>query len=410
MLTPRGATVALAGLAMWLAARVVGSPGLEVVGLGLLALVAGALLRSRLGRPALTVRRRLSAAHVEPGTRVGVELEVTNVGATRLPLLLLEDVVPAGLGRGARLGLVDVRPRRPTRVGYTLLPQARGRYPIGPVRSDLVDPFGLTRRRVAVPVVDHLVVTPEVEHLPGATPEPTVTMSFGRARARHLLRGSHEYSGMRPYQIGDDLRRIHWRSVARTGELMIRQEEATRRASAVLFLDDRRSALGQARTPGFERAVSVVASLGVLLAREGFRLRYATPELAATMVGANDLLELLAGATDSRARSITPRLTSLRQRGAADAALVFVAAPPPPSELAAILRAGSGFGARLAVLVHPVEPAALPPDRMAQVEGRAAQARLAFTRAGWDCIVLTPSTRLSQRWHAPHPVLLASNA
>ena len=83
---------------------------------------------------------------------------------------------------------------------------------------------------------------------------------------------------MRQYQEGDDLRRIHWPSVAHTGELMIRQDESSRRSSGLVFLDSRESALGQIHGPAFERAVSVAASLGVLLARGGFSLRLSTAE------------------------------------------------------------------------------------------------------------------------------------
>jgi hypothetical protein len=43
------------------------------------------------------------------------------------------------------------------------------------------------------------------------------------------------------------------------------------------------------------------------------------------------------------------------------------------------------------------------------LEARATEARLALTRAGWDCLVLTPSTKLRERWHVPRERLLASS-
>ena len=68
---------------------------------------------------------------------------------------------------------------------------------------------------------------------------------------------------MRGYQEGDDLRRIHWPSVARTGELMIRQDESTRRSTAVLFVDTRDAAVGQTHTPSFEKVMpkNVIATV-----------------------------------------------------------------------------------------------------------------------------------------------------
>ena len=62
---------------------------------------------------------------------------------------------------------------------------------------------------------------------------------------------------MRGYQEGDDLRRIHWPSVARTGDLMIRQDEASRRASGLIYLDSRGSMLGS----GFDTAAAMVEPL-----------------------------------------------------------------------------------------------------------------------------------------------------
>ena len=53
---------------------------------------------------------------------------------------------------------------------------------------------------------------------------------------------------MRQYQQGDDLRRIHWPSVARSGDLMIRQDESSRRSNALLFVDTRMGSIGQAHS------------------------------------------------------------------------------------------------------------------------------------------------------------------
>jgi hypothetical protein len=81
--------------------------------------------------------------------------------------------------------------------------------------------------------------------------------------------------------------------------------------------------------------------------------------------------------------------------------LVFVSSPPVPAELGSLIRAGAGFGQKLAVLIYSTDPARLPSDRQAQLEGRASQARLSLARAGWDVIVLPPSMRLQERWHTP---------
>ena len=195
---------------------------------------------------------------------------------------------------------------------------------------------------------------------------------------------------MRQYQEGDDLRRIHWPSVARTGELMIRQDESSRRASGLVFLDTRADALGQSHTPAFERAVSVAASIGVLLSRRGFVLRLGTT-----------------GAAGGRAvRGSVPRRAHrhLARRGP----IGRPRARPPARRLVPGHLAGLRRGPARADRARRVDPrrrgvrsqARGPglPDRprtpaagaQAQLEGRASQARLSLARAGWDVIVLPP--------------------
>jgi uncharacterized protein (DUF58 family) len=400
MLTPRGISVAVAGVAMWLAARFLGSAGLESVGIGLIMLPFVAWLFLRWGTRRITAARHLSEPRVTPGTRVTVRLDVTYGEAGTSSFLLLEDRLPPALGRPARLVVTGIGPRGAHHVTYTVVPQARGRYAIGPLAIDRTDAFGLTRRRVVLDGRDELLVTPEIEDLRTPADAASAT-SIGSARSRQLLRSGEEYYTMRGYQEGDDLRRIHWPSVARTGELMIRQDEASRRASGLIYLDSRESMLGPERGPAFERAVSCAASVGTLFARNGFSLRLGADELAIAPVGEDAFLDLLAGLHHGRSRTLARVTTSLRGAGSADTSLVFIGAPLPPQELPSLIRAGGSFGPRLAVLIHPQDPLAVPQERRTGLETRATQAHLTLLRAGWDCIVLSPSMRLRDRWHIP---------
>ena len=138
---------------------------------------------------------------------------------------------------------------------------------------------------------------------------------------------------MRGYQEGDDLRRIHWPSVARTGELMIRQDEASRRASGMVFVDNRTSALGRAYTPAFERAISVAASLGVLLANAGFALRLASADRASATHAGDRFLDAMASLEDAQIPNLSTAMTAMRSGSSPETTLVFVGAPPAPQEL-----------------------------------------------------------------------------
>jgi uncharacterized protein (DUF58 family) len=401
----RGAAVLFAGFAMWLTARIVGSPGLEVIGIGLVSLPIIAALFIRWGRQRIAVRRRLSDVRVTPGTRVTVQIEVENRAPTPTSFLMLEDRLPPALGRRARLVVAGIHGRGTQKVSYTVLPQVRGRYQLGPLVVDVSDPFALIRQRLEFNEREELLVTPEIEDL-STGPDSASGPTAGASRTRNLFRSGEEYYTMRQYQEGDDLRRIHWPSVARTGSLMIRQDESSRRASGVVFLDTREGGLGRSRGPGFERAVSVAATLGSMLARGGFSLRLATADAQPAAFSEDRFLEVLAGVSHAAVRSLGPSLANLRANASGDTTFIYVGAPTLPGETTSVIRSGGAYGAKLAVFVYPVDPDTLPPERQAQLEGRATQARLALIRAGWDCIVLPPSAQLKDRWHTPRERLL----
>ncbi len=405
----RGLVVFAAGLGMWLVARLLGSPALAVVGLGFAFLPFAAALFARWGRQRIAVTRRLSDIRVNPGSRVLVELSVENRSHAATSFLMVEDRLPAALGRPARLVLTGVPARGVQRVHYTLVPQSRGRYRIGPVSVDISDPFALTRLRLEFDDRDDLIVTPELEDLERA-PDSPFGSNVGLSRARNLFRTGEEFYTMRQYQQGDDLRRIHWPSVARSGELMIRQDESSRRSNALLFVDTRMGSIGQERSVPFEKAISVAASIGVLMARSGFTLKLATADIVPVPLTEEGLLDTLTGVSHSKARTMGPALSHLRTGSGADTTLIAVMAPPVPTELTSLIRTGTAFGPKLAVMVYPVDPDTLPPERQAQLEGRASQARLSLSRSGWDVLVLPPSARLKDVWHTTRARPLAASA
>ena len=404
----RGVVVLVAGLSMWFAARLLGSPGLAVIGIGIAALPLFAATFARWGRQRLVATRRLSDIRVAPGTRVTVEVEVGNRSPASTSFLMVEDRLPAALGRSARLVLTGMPSRGVQRARYTVLPQSRGRYIVGPLTIDVSDPFALSRLRLEFDDRDELLVTPEIEDLTRAPSSP-FGMNVGNSRAKNLFRTGEEFYTMREYQTGDDLRRIHWASVARTGELMIRQDESSRRSTALVFLDNREAILGPEHGPAFERAVSCAASIGVLLANGGFSLRLATADSPPAGIGEDGFLDALTALTHSSARSVAATLTRLRSGSGSDTTLIVVTAPPVPTELPSLVRTGTAFGPKLAVLVYPVDPDSLPPERRSQLEARASQARHTLARAGWDVLVLPPSTRLKDVWHEPRVRRLASS-
>jgi uncharacterized protein (DUF58 family) len=400
MIAGRGLILFAAGVCLWIAARLIGSPELEIIGFGICVTPFLAAGYVRLNKQHLVLRRHLSDSRVAPGARVTVSIEVENRSPGPASFLLIEDRLPAALGRPARIVVSGIRAHATEKASYVVIPSVRGRYKLGPLSVDLSDPFALTRKRLEWDAPDELLVTPEIEDLSGPSGVRSGP-SFGASRTRQLFRTGEEYYTMREYHEGDDLRRIHWPSVARTGDLMIRQDESSRRASGLIFLDSRSSTLGRTHSPPFERAVSVAATLGMMLVEHGFALKLATADHGPIALTQERFLDELASVSHANSRSIAASLKHLRAGASSETSLILVAGPPSPEELPSLIRSGGGFGPKIAILVYPVDPQTLPPERQAQMEGRASQARHILVRSGWDCLVLPPSMKLKERWHLP---------
>lgn len=394
----RGLVVFGGAIALWIAARFVGSPDLHIVAVGIAVLPFASALMVRWSKARLQVTRRLSHTKVRPGQRVTVELEVENTAPTATSFILVEDRLPPTLGRPARLVLSGIPGRNSQRVSYSMVCRTRGRFSIGPLRMDLSDPFALTKVRLEFAERDDLVVFPEIEEL-DTTPSSQYGSGAGESASRQLFRTAEEFYTMREYVLGDDLRRIHWPSVARRGKLMIRQDESARRSLATVVLDTRVGAFGPAYTEPFERAVSVAASLGLHLSRGGFALRLAAGYPRPVHVSEDAFLESLAAVSHSPTRPLGTMLVPLRTSAVPETTLVVVTAPPQPAEVASLVRIGTVFGPKIAAFIHPIDPATLPEGQRNTLVEKATTARISLIRAGWQVFVLPPKGRLQDVWH-----------
>ncbi len=399
MLTPRGWAVLAGGVVLYVASRIIGSPNLHIAAVGIAALPLFAGLVLRFTRAPLAIRRTPAADHAYPGSRIRVDVRVLNLARRTSPLILLEDQVPSTFGRSARAVLPGIPGEQEQTVAYLITCRRRGRYQLGPARLQFTDPFGLTKILTTIPDTDELIVYPEVEDL-SAQPVAAFGAGSGESPYNRIFRGGQEFYGMREYMTGDDLRRIHWPSTARTGHLMIRQEEVARRSVVTILLDSRLAALGKEGSPAFERAVSAAASVGSLLAGRGFTVRLATSEAPPTTFTEEGFMEQLASIKAGRSQSLGPALLQLKGKAVADSTLVVVTAPPNGAEATALIRAAAGYGPKMAVLVYPTDPRSLPAREAGELEGRASAAHSSLARVGWDVFLIAPEQKLAEVWRS----------
>ncbi|MEU7747278.1 DUF58 domain-containing protein [Nonomuraea sp. NPDC049158] len=339
-LTSRGRSFLASGVAAMLMAFLLGENDLFRIGVLVTALPLLAAMVVARTRYRLSCARRLDPARAEVGGEATVTLRLENV--TRLPtgLLLIEDTVPYALGVRPRFVLDRVESRGIREIDYRVRSDLRGRYTIGPLSVRITDPFGLVELTRGFTISDTLVVTPQVVALPHVRLSGEWT-GGGDSRTRSVAAAGDDDVAPREYRQGDDLRRVHWRSTARHGELMVRREEQQWQSRGALLLDTRRYAhRGEGPRSSFEVAVSAAASIGVHLAHEGLGLRLVTDQGAEHLTDTGlswSLLDTLAVVRHSPARSLELGVSALRQ-GGGDGLIVAVLGSLDPEEARELAR------------------------------------------------------------------------
>ena len=275
-LTIRGRCFLAAGVAAVICGIQVGEH--DFVRIGLLAaavpLLAWALIRRT--QREVWVRRTLSTTQVEAGEPAEVHLDVGSVGERRTGLLLLEEELPPELGEPQRFALEPMASGQQQSVRYLIRTPHRGRYPVGPVQVRVAEPTGMVDLRQTISSTGSLLVTPRTEPLPRINLTGRLA-GAGDDRTRDLVGNGSPDVTIREYRLGDDLRRIHWPSSARTDELMVRREEQQWQTRCTLLVDNRRVAhRGYGTASSMERAVSVAASISRALVDLDFEVRLVT--------------------------------------------------------------------------------------------------------------------------------------
>lgn len=321
VLTVRGRVFLLGGVLVALAGTVLGLADLTKVGvlLVLLPLAAALLARRDLD---VEITRTVSPRRVAVDEHADVTLEVRNLEGRRTPVVRAEEQLAYALGDRPRMILPRIEAGGTRGLTYRVRSHVRGRHPLGPLTIRVADPFGLAERARTYRGDARLTVLPRVEPL---TPAPDSRAGSGgeSTRSHRVSLVGEDDPSVREYRVGDDLRRIHWPSTARTGDMMVRQDEEPGHRRALVAVDDRRVAHGGSGTGGsLEWAVTAAASLVTRLFADGYEVHLATVSgssgSSAPMETLDHALDVLAGLEahgESRTGALDEAVSDFRSGG-----------------------------------------------------------------------------------------------
>lgn len=234
---------------------------------------------------ALSATRKMTQLKAEVGQASQVTLTLKNSSWLPIPWVLAEDMLPGnaliheppalGVG-GDRLSLTSIAGNGDESLEYVLKCNRRGYYQIGPAVIETGDFFGLYRKFLVVAEPQFLTVYPEVKMIEGF--EIASNRPIGEVRMAHrLFEDPTRIAGVRAYQAGDPLNRVHWKATARSGKLHSKIYESSSVVGATLLLDFHQASYRPGSEPyRSELAVTATASIANAVYQLGQQIGLAT--------------------------------------------------------------------------------------------------------------------------------------
>jgi len=402
-LTGRGRIFVAIGVISLATGLATGVVDLARVGVLLLVLPLASWLLVRRRRARLSIDHEVLPSRVAVGDRAEARLTLSNphpVGAGRLRVT---DELPGG--ETVRFLVDGVRARQQHTVSYPLPDLRRGRHIIGPASVVAGDPFGLVAAESRSDDVAELIVRPRLAALQ-PLPLPTTWRDGANALSHSIGAGGSDDSSVREFRQGDDLRKIHWRSTARAGTVMVRQEEQPWHGESLVLLDTRASGYrpdARGESAAFEWAVAAAASISGHLAGGGRRVTAVTAAGHAEHEPAA-IADLMAEATASSGPGLGPLVAALGGLGQASPVFAVLSADAGDA-VADLVAHPQPAGAAVALLLRPAgwsEQGQQDQDEQAMAASMAAwqSCAAALRAAGWRVVAADATSRLGDLWPA----------
>ncbi|MBA3565856.1 MAG: DUF58 domain-containing protein [Actinobacteria bacterium] len=278
----------LLGACVTAAALAFGSRPLGVAGVGLLFAAGAVRVWAGFVRGPVSIIHVAVPAPATEGDRVRLRIEARR--ASRMPVGSL--VVRGSLDR---IGAYECRLKGHGRSAVSDLDLGRlprGRFAVKDARLVIGDHLGLESISLtADPAGAAVVVHPRLVEL------QTLFSDAGRlggAGRRLLLRrpAGFDFHSVREYTQGESLRRVHWPTTARRGQLMVKKLEDTPRDTVVVLLDcDPAGASGQSPESSFDAAVRAAGSVLKVYATRGRKATLVTSGSGGVVVQVSSLAE-----------------------------------------------------------------------------------------------------------------------
>ncbi|TFD19391.1 DUF58 domain-containing protein [Cryobacterium sp. TMT2-23] len=236
------------------------------------------------GRATYAVDVALNPHRVVAGERALGQMTVANSGEKSLLPVRMELSVGTGVAEFVIPGLAPAVRHEEL---FAVPTHHRAVIVAGPAVSVRGDQLGLLRRTVRWTDPVELFVHPVTTRLQSSA--AGLVRDLEGEITRKITNNDISFHALRAYVPGDALRNVHWRTSARTGQLMVRQFEETRRSQLIIVHTSETA--HYASDEEFELGVSATASLALQVIRDGTRVSVVTEDRLLTTKTAVALLD-----------------------------------------------------------------------------------------------------------------------
>ena len=269
-----GFALTWASIFLAIVAILIGSPALFYITTALVATIGACHLQAYLSVKALRVER-VAPRSVRVGDLVTIEITVWSLKKVRRTLITVWDNLPAALALSHRSPSLPIAPAYdvPVRTQYQIRAIRRGIYRWSGLTVTGTDALGLvTKSRIFETDTAEMLVLPQPRpvsvELPSASGWGVNESESGQTRGAGI-----EPRGIRQYRFGDSLRHVHWRSTARTGQLLVKEFEAgTQAAAAFCIQHGSGTEVGTGAATSLEQMCGNAAFLAETFLRQGVRI------------------------------------------------------------------------------------------------------------------------------------------
>ncbi|WEV47110.1 DUF58 domain-containing protein [Bifidobacterium sp. ESL0690] len=221
--------------------------------IGLVMLLCG--IAMSLGNTKFHAELSVSDNRITVGDSVKVDINISNPGKS--PTVSVLGDLPMG-EMHQRFRIPALAPGKAKGEQVEFRATSRAILPVGPLKISKGDPFGIVRHEQSLSQSVQVYIHPKTVFL--NTLDSGIFRDLEGSPSGQVVDDDLDFYGLREYRPGDDMRNVHWLSSAKTGTMMVRQYEATKRTDTSITLGV--NPTDYSSEDEFELAVSVASSIG----------------------------------------------------------------------------------------------------------------------------------------------------